>query len=114
MGTVRACFLQSMANRLTLPYGEQLFMLGLFSLLDALYDMPFEDLLKGIPVDANFTEALINRQGDMGQWLQLTELLERGESDKASLILNALGVHSVGIALEAYQEAFLWAKDTIF
>lgn len=114
MGTVRACFLQSMSNKLTLPYGEQLFMLGLFSLLDALYDMPFEALLKNIPVDIHFKEALISRQGDMGKWLLLSEYFERGEHDKAAVLLKNMGVQPVSMVTNAYLEAFLWAKDTVF
>lgn len=114
MGTVRATFLQNMAHKLSLPYGSQLFMLGLFSLLDALYDMPFEALLKNLPMDTQLQEALISRRGELGQWLILVEQLERGDITKAEATMNSLGVHPLGIALEAYQSAFRWARDTVF
>lgn len=55
---------------------EQAFVVGLFSLLDAMLSIPLEDALKLINVPAPVLQALLHREGPLGKLLQLAQACE--------------------------------------
>lgn len=69
----RFCELAGEGNR------DQLFTLGLFSVVDALMDAPMEEVVKSIPFPEEMREALISRTGPHGDLLNAALSFERGE-----------------------------------
>jgi EAL and modified HD-GYP domain-containing signal transduction protein len=54
------------------------FTLGLFSRLDALEEVPMNELLEGIPFSGTVKDALLSRKGEMGKLLELLDDYEAG------------------------------------
>jgi EAL and modified HD-GYP domain-containing signal transduction protein len=61
---------------------DNLFIVGVFSLLDAILKMPMEQVLEKIQLPENVTEALLSREGIYGPFLRLTEACEDANSKK--------------------------------
>lgn len=79
---------------------DQLFTLGLFSVVDALMDAPMEDVLTSMPFPDEMRVALIERAGAKGELLDAALSLERGDFADAD---DRLG--------DAYLEALQWATN---
>jgi EAL and modified HD-GYP domain-containing signal transduction protein len=79
---------------------DQLFTLGLFSVVDALMDAPMETVLTSIPFPDEMRDALIAHAGPKGELLQTALSFERGEFSPPT--------HRFG---DAYIEAMAWATD---
>ena len=71
---------------------NELFMLGLFSLLHAMLDAPIADILKKIPVSDDIKQALIHQKGPLAAFLKVVTTYERGNSDECFQALNTLRV----------------------
>lgn len=88
------------------------FIVGLFSLLDVVLKAPMEDLLSGLDLAPELTEALRRREGPMGRLLELVELFERGEWD--GVIAEAATLHiPMEHVSEAYAEGMDWAATRL-
>ncbi len=57
------------------------FTIGLFSLLDVIFDTPLESLLEYLPLAEEVNEALLNHRGPGGEALRCIEAHERGDWD---------------------------------
>jgi c-di-GMP-related signal transduction protein len=64
---------------------ENLFVAGMFSLLDRLLGIPMEDILESIQLPAPVMEALLSRSGMYGPFLALAEACEADDSAAAQL-----------------------------
>jgi len=86
---------------------ENLFVVGMFSLLDRLLGMPMEEILGKIQLSEPIVQALLAREGVYGPFLALAESLEPDNGDVAaladSLFLNPRQVN------EAHLAALAWA-----
>jgi EAL and modified HD-GYP domain-containing signal transduction protein len=75
-----------MAELLSKQIGEgqpgQNFLVGLFSVLDALMDMPMDRVLEYLPLDNNVRQALLHRHGGMGKILKMIVDYEHGQMDE--------------------------------
>ena len=88
---------------------ENLFVAGMFSLLDRLLGVPMEEVLSTIQLPEAVTEALISRGGSYGPYLALAEACE----------LNSMLVGSLAESLRikpadvntAHLAALVWAKN---
>jgi EAL and modified HD-GYP domain-containing signal transduction protein len=78
---------------------DQLFTLGLFSVVDALMDAPMENVLESMPFPDEMRQALIERSGPKGELLAVGLSLEKGEFEHAD---------DYG---DAYLEALQWATS---
>lgn len=61
---------------------DNLFIVGIFSLLDAIVRMPMEVILERIQLPEAVLEALLKREGVYGPFLQLTEACEGADSQR--------------------------------
>ncbi len=61
---------------------DNLFIVGVFSLLDAILKMPMEAILEKIQLPDAVTEALLTREGIYGPFLKLTEACEDSDDKK--------------------------------
>lgn len=87
---------------------EKLFLLGLFSLLEAMLDTPMESLVKELPLDEDVKAALCGRPNLPHQWLELARCFETGDWARLDALMDILHLDSVIVA-GAYYEAVNWA-----
>lgn len=59
---------------------DNLFIVGVFSLLDAMLEMPMDEVLDKLSLPESVSDALLHRQGIYGPFLELTEACEEGDS----------------------------------
>jgi c-di-GMP-related signal transduction protein len=86
----RAKFCESMAKATDLrDRSADLFLTGLFSLLDTFLDQPMEDAIAELPLADEIKEALLGKSGVFKNILDLVLLYERGLWDKAFEIAAA-------------------------
>lgn len=98
-------------NAMTKSEAENLFVAGMFSLLDRLLGIPMNEVLSTIQLPEAVTEALISRSGLYGPYLSLAEACE----------LNSMLVQSLSESLKisadevnkAHLSALVWAKNII-
>jgi len=90
----RFCELAGQGNR------DQLFTLGLFSVVDALLDAPMEDVITSMPFPDDMRAALIAGSGPKGELLATALSFERGDFTPP---LDRLGT--------AWLEAMAWATN---
>jgi len=91
---------------------SELFLMGLFSQLDAILDRPLEELLDEIQVAAAMRKALLDKQGPRYQLLMLGVALERGQWDNLSQLAGALQIEELTLS-EIYLDAVKWARSTV-
>ncbi|MDN8915731.1 hypothetical protein Q0O72_14075, partial [Staphylococcus aureus] len=65
--------------------GENLFVAGMFSLLDRLLGLPMQEVLETIPLPDEVVAALLKREGKYGPFLALAEACELNSNLVASL-----------------------------
>jgi c-di-GMP-related signal transduction protein len=98
-------------NAMSKSDAENLFVAGMFSLLDRLLGLPMEEVLSTIQLPDTVTEALITRGGIYGPYLALAEACELNsmlvQSLSESLKISALDVNKAHLA------ALVWAKNII-
>lgn len=77
----RARFLEMLAINLKNSRFEPnaMFLLGLFSNLDAILNLPMEDILSHLPLDREIHAALCGKHNDMRQWIDLSIAVEKGD-----------------------------------
>ncbi|TMX37522.1 EAL domain-containing protein [Vibrio sp. Hep-1b-8] len=91
---------------------EQAFIIGLFSMLDALLDMPLEELVNQLPLCKAIKVVLLERKGPYGTLLQLEECYESADwtgMESACQQLN-LSIHEV---MPRINQAQRWSQDLI-
>jgi len=89
---------------------DNLFIVGVFSLLDAILKMPMDQVLEKIQLPEPVCEALLNREGVYGPFLQLTEACE-GADSKRILELAELLQYDANKVNECHMAALAWAES---
>lgn len=108
LSLIRARFLELMS--LGSNYQEQseeLFLIGLFSLLDALLSRPLQDILAEIKASDLITGALLNRGGELDQFFRMALFYEKGEWERAFSLARSLSLGSRLMAT-SYSGALEW------
>lgn len=87
-----------------------MFMLGLFSKLDALLSFPMAEALEGLPLDNDVKEGLCGVQNEFYDWVRVLESAEEGNWVAANKILAR---HDITLATVAkqYMAAMKWAAE---
>jgi EAL and modified HD-GYP domain-containing signal transduction protein len=109
----RAKFLESLQGECKCTLSpDTMFLLGLFSHLDALLGMPMQDVTKNLPLDDELKSALKGEKTKPAVWLVLLRSIETGEWNKVERILNhyALGKDE---AARLYNRAGLLARKLL-
>jgi c-di-GMP-related signal transduction protein len=100
---IRARFCELAGAHRGIGSAAELFTLGLFSVIDGMMDAPMHDVVASLPLAEDMREALVSRQGRMGQLLNCVTELETGEDGPAIGFVSDAG--------EIYLEALMWANS---
>jgi EAL and modified HD-GYP domain-containing signal transduction protein len=93
LAAVRAKFCEKLGQECPGKTNQnELFLLGLLSLLDAMLDTPITDILKKIPVSDNIKQALIDRDGPLSVFLKIVVAYERGNNEECFQAVKQLRV----------------------
>ena len=109
---VRARFLESMGGR-SRDEGGSLFLIGLFSNMDALLGLPIRELLTRVKFTSEVEGALLREKvGRYAGWLALAEAYEEGKWDTVAQLADEIGVEPRKIP-DLYMRALQWAGKTM-
>ena len=88
---------------------ETMFLLGLFSFLDAMLGQPMVEIVEPLPLDPEVKAALIGQENELLDWLRLVSAYERGYWEDVSMIL---GHRNLGPedADRPYVQAMAWTQ----
>ncbi len=107
---IRARFLQKLGEACG-KNSKELFLLGLFSLIDAMLDQKMETLVARLPLSQELCTALISRKGELGLFLLLAENYEHDDSwEQFCTAREELQIDDELIG-KVYTEAVGWAND---
>jgi len=81
--------------------GDDLFLMGLLSAVDALVGRPMREILDSLPLDDAIRDALIDERGEMGPVYRFSRAYERGDWE-------ALGPLDEGGVASLYVDAVRW------
>jgi len=110
----RAKFLEqaSMAEPNPAYSGETMFMVGMFSLLDAMLDREMAEIVADMPLAGDIKAALCGEQNAVGRWLELVRAVENGDWAVAREVVAACNIPAV-TAATTYMKAASWARESI-
>ena len=113
ISVLRGRFLQLLATSATTPFSpDSMFVMGFFSVLDAILDQQMEQVLDEISLDPDIKATLVDPQSEHSVWIELLNELDRGSwaglEDKAG---------QMGIPMElvdnAAIEAAMWTDEVM-
>ncbi|GAA5174345.1 hypothetical protein GCM10025771_03870 [Niveibacterium umoris] len=104
---VRGRMLEVLAERLAPDARDELFVAGLFSMLDMLLQVPMETALAPLAISPAVREALLSRSGPYAGWLAIAEAGERGDPVSLFAACRAMAVPTVRAA-HARMAALEW------
>ncbi|MEW5943393.1 MAG: EAL domain-containing protein [Pseudomonadota bacterium] len=88
---------------------DNLFIVGIFSLLDAMLEMPMDDILDKLHLSEPISDALLNRKGIYGPFLMLTEACEDSHLERIEKIAGSLQMDPEQVN-NAHLEALAWVE----
>lgn len=105
---VRARMCQTLGCKESNSNHDVFFTAGLFSILDALVDMPMKEVVKNLPISDELVKALVSQEGIYGKPLRVVMLYERGawsEIDEND--------YSADTLKDAYFDALRWVSKVL-
>lgn len=112
---LRARFWELLAIASRVPEPDRLFLMGMFSMLDALIDRPLGESLREVGVAPAIIAALLDESPEKDPLKRIRGLAiayERGEWDGAAALSEALGITTSDV-VTAYRDALKWAEDVL-
>lgn len=90
---------------------SEAFMLGMFSVIDALLDKKMEDIVKDMPFSEELKKALLGKGGKLNELLDFIKEYEHGnfEKDSKDIMIDS---RNLNIVSKLYFEALRWANKT--
>lgn len=113
LSLVRARFCERLAELAHVGAADQAFLMGMFSLLDALIDQPLDEALRSIELAKEVTEALLGITADdsfLARLHQLIRSYELGHWGDVKELSQRCGIPPAALT-EAYLDATAWAEQ---
>lgn len=105
----RARFLHLLAARHPVPFDQDgMFLLGFFSLLDAILDQSMGLVLEGIPLDPAIRQALVDGDDPSAVWVELLDELDRCNWPRLTRKSEQIGV-PITLVNRLAAESSIWA-----
>ncbi len=89
---------------------SDMFLMGLFSLLDVIMSRPIDEILHEITVEEDILEALLGTPGTLRSVLDLVIAMEKGEWEQVSRLAAELQLEEQSLST-TYLDAVKWAQD---
>jgi EAL and modified HD-GYP domain-containing signal transduction protein len=89
---------------------DELFLLGLLSLLDVLFGIPMSAVVARINLSLTLSDALLNSNGPLARYLMLSVAVEKGHVQNVARLAEQLGYSLVAVE-SASAEALGWAEE---
>jgi EAL and modified HD-GYP domain-containing signal transduction protein len=113
LSLIRARFAENLAPKFGLKASsESLFLLGLFSVLDVILELPMEEALKMVHVSDDIRDALLHGKGIYGELLGFIQQYEAAEFKAVSRTLIVKDLQPADIS-GAYIDALAWYRGII-
>ena len=95
-----------------LPRSDQdnLFIVGVFSLLPAFLEMPMQQVLERVVIADNIADALLDRSGIYGPFLSLVEAVESGDQNQLEALALSLMVSPTQVSQD-HLNALAWVEQ---
>jgi EAL and modified HD-GYP domain-containing signal transduction protein len=107
LSLVRAKFCDLLGQEKSLSNDSSGFLVGLFSLLDALLDQPMEGIVEKLPLGENIKAALCGDENELKQFLVLIRAFESGFWEEVSNISTQLSL-DLKMTHAFYNESLKW------
>ncbi|OAN17098.1 histidine kinase [Photobacterium jeanii] len=91
---------------------HQAFLVGMFSLLDALLDTSLDQLVKVLPLQKDVEAALLHHKGHLGHTLALLEAYDKANWHQVSEYCQQLGIGEAMVT-RSYQQASQWSTNML-
>lgn len=111
LSLTRAKMGESLSEHLEINNAE-LFMLGMFSIIDVLLHRPMEVAIEGLPFSGEIKDALLGEENVYTDILSLMKTLETCDWEQFSLYSGKLGIKEEA-ALHCYSKAMEWSNYII-
>lgn len=109
---VRARFCEALAQSVGLGQrAPELFLMGLFSVMDAIIERPLGAILQDLPLSSDVKEGLLEGTNQFGSVYKLVTAYERGDWNRTARLAATLELNEASI-VEAYVQAVCWAQET--
>lgn len=89
---------------------DQLFIVGMFSLLDTLFGRPMEQILSHMSLPVDVVDALAGQRGKFRPFLELAMSFEGQDLKRAETLCSTLGI-DITAASHAHLSAIEWARQ---
>lgn len=107
-GMIRGKMLELLAEKMQPEIHHQMFIIGLFSVLDALMDQPMIELLDNVVLSTPIKLALLDKAGPQGELYQYVLQYEQCDWDEISRLGEQRELFT-----QSYLEAVHWADQSI-
>jgi c-di-GMP-related signal transduction protein len=105
---IRARFCELLAPLARIPGdANDLFLMGLLSLMDAILDQPIDSILSELPVRSEIKDALLHQNGLYWQLLEITIAHEQADWQRVSELVSAIGMNEEQVSA-LYVSAVDW------
>lgn len=108
---IRAKFMELLATHYeNKEHGDSCFLIGMFSLLDAMLNIPLEEVIKQVELPEKISESLIHQTGAYATYLKFAVALE--QNDWIDILgLSKVSGFSEEVANEKFSEAVDWTDQ---
>lgn len=111
LSAIRGKFLEQVSlNHQLSILPDTLFLLGLFSLLEPLLEIPIQDVAANLPLEDEIKDALCGKENMYTPWLNLAKSFERGDWATIDTLVGTLSLDSMNVA-NSYAQALSWATS---
>ena len=108
---LRAKFVEQLAPLFNMAgQSQELFLMGLFSVLDLILEMPMSEALKKVNVSKQISDALVEKKGDFAAVLDFMQRYEDADWQELSRQIILLNIDTDAV-YEAYIGSLAWYRD---
>jgi c-di-GMP phosphodiesterase len=113
LALARARFLELIGHeQLSQQQAEELFLVGLLSLLDCLLSTPMANIVQKMNLPPVVVDVLLRSEGDYSRYLLLAIAVEKGRSDQAGRLASSLGLGAEVVDRSVFA-ALDWAENAV-
>jgi len=115
MAAVRASIMENLACQHPVlkddrESAEKAFIVGILSILDSIYEVPMDDVLRSLNLSEDIRDALVSHAGEFGRLLHVAKQLELMEYDTVVSSIGSTGL-TLDNVLQAQVNAYAWRSQ---